>query len=208
MKGKCKIISIKTLKNKQYETINLGDEYNALFGTLQSRFVMMCYGPSGSGKSVFALRLAARLAKEGKVLYNSHEEKDNKTLQDRTIEFEIEAPRLFIGVSLDFDQMVAKIKSNHYHFIVIDSVQYMAFTYDQLIALGEVFKRKKKFGVIMVSFGNTAGNPDRAKELLHASDVKCFFKNGGVNVVSRYLKNPVGKLLFSTRNTNQLSLFQ
>jgi RecA/RadA recombinase len=207
MKERCKIISIKALRNKQYETINLGGEYNALFGVLQSRFVMMCYGPTGSGKSVFALRLAARLAKEGKVLYNSHEEKDNKTLQDRTIEFEFDAPRLFIGVSLGFEQMMAKIKSNHYHFIVIDSVQYMAFTYGQLITLGEVFKRKKKFGIIMVSFGNSEGNPDRAKELLHASDVKCFFRNGGLNVVSRYLKNPVGKRLFSTGKNNQLSLF-
>jgi archaellum biogenesis ATPase FlaH len=207
MKEKCKIISLKSLKKKQYETLDLGAEYAALLGTLQTRFVMMLYGQSGSGKSVFALQLAARLAREGKVLYNSHEEKDNKTLQDRVNMFGVDAARLYIGVSLDFDQMVEKIRRNHYHFVVIDSVQYMSFTYDQLIRLNELFRRKKKFGVIMVSFGSSPGNPDRARDLLHASDVKCRFHDGRLTVVSRYLEYPVGKILFRTGSKQQLTLW-
>jgi nucleoside-triphosphatase THEP1 len=207
VKEKCKIISVKTLKKKQYETLDLGAEYAALLGVMQTRFVMMLYGQSGSGKSVFALRLAARLAREGKVLYNSHEEKDNKTLQDRVNEFGIDAGRLYIGVSLDYDQMIDKIRRNHYHFVVIDSVQYMSFTYDQLISLNEIFRRKKKFGIILISFGSSPGNPDRARDLLHASDVKCWFKDGRLNVISRYLKNPVNKLLFQTGGKQQLTIW-
>ena len=206
MKEKCKILSIKTIKKKQYETIDLG-EYNTLLGVMQSRFIMMCYGPSGSGKSVFVLKLAESLSAHGKVLYNSHEEKDNKTLQDRVNEFNINSPKLYIGVSLNFVQMLDKIKANHYHFVVIDSVQYMNFTYDQLKQLCDTFKKKKKFGIVMVSFGNTMGNPDRAKELLHASDVKCFFKHGNLDIVSRYLKNPIKKILFNPNKSNQLRLF-
>jgi len=207
MTGKSKIISVKTLREKTYETLDLG-VYNELLGQLQSKFIMMCYGPSGSGKSVFALEFAESLSNLGKTLYNSHEEADNKTLQDRVFEFDINSRNLYFGISLDFEQMVEKIKRNRYHFVIIDSVQYMDFTYDQLIELKNLFKKKKKFGIVMVSFGNTIGKPDRGKELLHASDVKCFIKEGRLNVISRYLKSPVNKTLFCPKKDNrQLSLF-
>jgi predicted ATP-dependent serine protease len=207
MKMKCKIISVKTLKKKTYETLDLGDDYNALFGRMQTKFVMMCYGASGSGKSVFALKLAERLSGEGKVLYNSHEEKDNKTLQDRVNDFNITASGLYFGISLDFDEMLEEIRRKRYSFVVIDSVQYMNFTYSQLKQLCDTFRKKKKLGIIMVSFGNNRDNPDKARDLLHASDVKCFFKHGKLNVVSRYLSSPVDRFLFNSVKSNQLSLF-
>lgn len=207
MKKEHRIISIKTLKEKKYETIDLG-EYNKLFGLIQSKFTIMLYGPSGSGKSVFALQLCQELSKHGKLLYNSHEERDNKTLQDRAIEFNINSTKIAIGVSIPFDVMLEKTKSNHYHYIVIDSVQYMNLTYDQLKQLQEFAKRKKKFGIIMISFGNTLGSPKNAIDHLHASDVKCFFKGGNVNVISRYTNQPVDQLLFRPKAKNsQPTLF-
>jgi len=114
-----RIISIKTLKEKKYETIDLGD-YNKLFGIIQSKFIIMLYGPSGSGKSVFALQLCEELTKHGKLLYNSHEERDKKTIQDRVINFNINSPKIALGVSLPFEVMLEKIKSNHYSYVVID----------------------------------------------------------------------------------------
>lgn len=203
------IFNIKTIREKKYDTLDLG-EYNELLGRCESRFIAMLYGHSGSGKSVFALRLADYCAKHvGKTLYNSHEEKVNQTIQDRINEWNIDASKLFFGNALNFDRMVDVIRKNHYRVVIIDSVKYMDFTADQLKELRETFA-KRKLSIIMVNFGDKLGVPSGTygKDLLHASDVKCFFKAGCLNVTSRYLPAPVDKVLFGkTIPSKQLTLF-
>lgn len=203
------IYNIKTIREKKYDTLNLG-EYNKLFGLCESRFVVTLYGHSGSGKSVFALRFADFMAKNiGKTLYNSHEEKINQTIRDRINEWNINAPRLFFGNALKFGRMVDVIRKNHYRTVVIDSVKYMDFTDDNLKELREIFARRK-LAIVMVNFGDKLGIPAGTwgKDLLHASDVKCFFKGGRLNVTSRYLQTPVDQVLFGKKSCgSQLSLF-
>ncbi len=201
------IYNVKTIREKKYDTLDLG-EYNHLLGECESRFVMTLYGHSGSGKSVFALRFADYFAKHvGKTLYNSHEEKINQTLRDRIKEWNINAPKLFFGNSLKFGRMVDVIRKNRYRAVFIDSVKYMDFTDEQLKELREVFA-KRKLVIVMVNFGEKLGVPAGSwgKDLLHASDVKCFFKGGCLNVVSRYLPVPVDRVLFGARE-KQLTLF-
>ena len=201
------IYNVKTIREKKYDTLDLG-EYNHLLRECESRFVMTLYGHSGSGKSVFALRFADYFAKYvGKTLYNSHEEKINQTLRDRIKEWNINAPKLFFGNSLKFGRMVDVIRKNRYRAVFIDSVKYMDFTDEQLKELREVFA-KRKLVIVMVNFGEKLGVPAGSwgKDLLHASDVKCFFKGGRLNVVSRYLPVPVDRVLFGARE-KQLTLF-
>ncbi len=202
-----KIFNIKSVKGKSYKTLDIGD-YNQLFGRPESKFTAMNYGASGGGKSVFTLQFGAYYANNiGKVLYNSHEEGVNQSLRDRIVEFEIDAPRLYFGNKLSYEEMCYKIERNYYRLVIIDSVQYMNFTYEQLKELRERFNRRL-LSVMMVSFGNTKGSPDKAKELLHASDIKAFFKNGRVNITSRYLSKPVDKVLYQPQQaTTQGLLF-
>ena len=148
------------------------------------------------------MQLADELTRHGKLLYNSHEERDRMTIQSRVINFNINSPKIALGVSLPFDVMIEKIRSNHYSFVVIDSIQYMQFTYEQLQQLIETFKRKKKFGIILVSFGDVEDKPRGAIDHLHAADVKCFFKGGKVSIQNRYLDKPVHKVLFRPQVAN------
>ena len=192
------IYNVKTIREKKYDTLDLG-EYNHLLGECESRFVMTLYGHSGSA-DYFAKYV-------GKTLYNSHEEKINQTLRDRIKEWNINAPKLFFGNSLKFGRMVDVIRKNRYRAVFIDSVKYMDFTDEQLKELREVFA-KRKLVIVMVNFGEKLGVPAGSwgKDLLHASDVKCFFKGGRLNVVSRYLPVPVDRVLFGARE-KQLTLF-
>ena len=200
------IINVKQLLGRRYDLLDLGD-YNKLFGQLESKFTMMLYGPSGAGKSVFALQLANYLAGQcGKVLYNSHEERDNQTIQQRCLEWKINSQRLYFGRALSFDRMKEKIQRNKYRFVFIDSIQYMDLSYEQLKELRQINSRRK-FSLVMISFGNTMNNPDRAKDHLHASDVKCFFKSGRLTVISRYLNAPVNTKLFDMHRSTQQTLF-
>lgn len=192
--SKREIYNIKSIKNKKYNVLDLGD-YNEWFGDVEGRFNGMFYGESGSGKSVAALQFSQFYANNvGKVLYNSHEEGVRKTIQDRVIDFEIDAQKLWIADAMPFERMMHKIKRNYYRLVVIDSVQYMGFTFDQLQEMREEFS-KRHLSILMVSFGSK-NKPDGAKDHLHASDVKCFFSAGKVFSYGRYLNKPVTKQLF------------
>lgn len=198
------ILSIKSLREKKYNTLQFNEFYTQLFGNPEAKFVMMCKGDDGTGKSVFTLQLADYFARTfGKVLYNSHEEKTKKTIQDRVNNFNISAPKLYIGNALPYDRMMDKIKKNHYHMVIIDSVQYMQFTYEQLKEMIRTFPRRS-LGIVMVSFDFTDTN---IKNLRHASDIKCHFKANAagkltVNVKSRYNAHPVECVLFNPKKSS------
>ncbi|MCL2328953.1 MAG: DNA repair protein RadA [Bacteroidetes bacterium] len=193
---KRQIYNIKTLKEKKFHTLSFSEQYAALFGNPQRNFVAMCYGESGSGKSVFLLKFADYFARNfGKVLYNSHEEGVNQTVVDRINNFDIGAPKLFIANALNFDEMCNKIEKNYYRLVIIDSTKYMNFTFAQLKELRTRFA-KRQIVIIIVDFGKQKGSPQSGVDLLHASDVKMFFKNGAVNSISRYLPEPANKTLF------------
>lgn len=127
-------------------------------------------------------------------------------MKDRSINFSIDSPRLYVGEFIDFDTLLAKIKTNYYRMIVIDSVQYMSFTYKQLQKLNETF-RKRKIIPVLVSFGKTYKNPDCEVALMHACDIKMFFDKGTVTVDSRYLDTTKKHRLFTPgQTTGQTSL--
>ena len=190
------IYNSKTIANKSYDILPLSSDYQAMMGDVESRFVAMFYGESGGGKSVYSLQFANWFADNvGKALVNSHEERFNKSLSDRIKNFNINSPQLFFADRLPFDKMVDKIKANYYRLLVIDSVQAMGFTEAELQELIRVFSRRK-LAILMISFGKTKGNPKDAVDLLHASDIKGWFKGGRVEFTSRYRDQPASKTLY------------
>ncbi|NDW10472.1 hypothetical protein [Dysgonomonas sp. 520] len=208
--AKREIFSIKAIREKKFQTLELSEEYASLMGKPEKKFISINYGESGSGKSVFTLKFANYFAKNfGKVLYNSHEEKVNQTIQDRVNNFNIDASKLYIANGLPFDRMCHYIEKNYYRLVIIDSVKYMNFTIDQLKELRERFA-KRQLSVMMVDFGSSKGSPASGKDLIHASDVKMYFKDGRVHTISRYLDKPTERQLFvpQTANKQQLELFR
>jgi len=202
------IFNVKTIREKRFDTIHLDNYYRNLFGDPESKFTAMCYGPSGSGKSVFTLRFANYYADLiGKALYNSHEERVNQTIQERIVKFNIHSPKLFFGNALKYDEMIHKIERNHYRLVIIDSVQYMDFTYEQYKELRRTFA-KRKLAIVMVSFGTGLAKPDPSfKDHLHASDVKGFFHNGKLTMISRYTHKPSITSLFNPNAADIGGLF-
>ena len=202
------IFSVKTLKEKKYHMMELAPEYAKLMGQPERKFTAIHYGESGSGKSVHTLRFADYFAKNfGKVLYNSHEESINKTIQDRINNFNIDAKNLFVANAINFNRMCDYIRKNYYKLVIIDSVKYMNFTIDELKELRTSFA-KRQISVIMIDFGDTKGKPASGKDLIHASDIKMYFNNGRVYSISRYLDKPVEQQIFIPQEVKkQPSLF-
>lgn len=55
----------------------------------------------------------------------------------------------------------------------------------------------------MIDFGESKGKPASGKDLIHASDVKMYFKDGTVHSTSRYLDKPVQTRLFTPQIANK-----
>lgn len=201
--AKRKIYSVKALKEKSYQTLELDEKYAKLMGSPAKKFIAILYGESGSGKSVFTLEFADYFAKTfGKTLYNSHEEGANKTIQDRINNFNISSTKLFIADSLSFDEMCNYIEKNYYRCVILDSVKYMSFTIDQLKDLGKRFA-KRQLCIMMIDFGSSKGSPASGKDLIHAADVKMYFKDGRVYSISRYLDQPAEVQLFKPQTSKK-----
>lgn len=202
------IFSIKSIKEKKFHRLELIPEYASLMGNPEKKFTGILYGESGSGKSVYTLQFADYYARNfGKVLYNSHEERISQTIQDRINNFNIDANRLSVANGLAFDRMCHYIEKNYYRLVILDSVKYMLFTMDQLKELRERFA-KRQLSLLMVDFGKQKGKPASGVDLLHASDLKMYFKDGRVHCISRYLDKPTEKQLFvPTKANKQPSLF-
>lgn len=190
------IYSVKRLQRKKFKPVAVG-EYASLMGEIDGKCNIITYGSSGSGKTVFTLRLANYLSKKyGKALYISHEEDTNKSVVERTKEWSIDSEKLYFAGRITYEQMVEKVHKNKYRVVVIDSLQYANFTYQQLIAFRERFK-KRNIILIMISFGTALGKTLGFNDHLHASDVKMYFNQGHVTVVSRYNSKVVKKRLFA-----------
>lgn len=206
---KPRIININTLKKIRYDELDMGEYYNSLFGQIEARTSIFIYGTSGSGKSVFVIKLANYFAdRYGKVLYCSHEEAFKKSIQDRSNLFKIESKKLYVGQSIYFDFLMKKIKANYYRMVIIDSVQYMNFTYQQLQELTETFKKRKLIPVL-VSFGTAYKKPTCHADIMHACDIKMYFDAGMVTVDSRYLHETRKVRLFTPNGAKplQMSMF-
>lgn len=204
------VYSLSAVKDMNYEEVPLAKEYIDLMGDIDPRAVMMAYGPSGSGKSVWVMKFADHFADTiGKAFYNSHEEGKNKSIKLRAHAHNIGGKNVFIAPRYSFRHMMMKLKTSYYRMIVIDSVQFMRFTFEQLEEL-MTYLKKRKVIILMVSFGKSLGVTRGADDLLHTCDVKLFFEQGKVTCISRYLDEPREQVLFTpkkSKKAGQTSLF-
>ena len=206
-----RVFNVRSILEKKFHTIFDTEKAKAhpdtemwrqILGDLEGRCKIMVYGRSGSGKSVFVLQLIQYLTEVfGKGIYNSWEEKVNKTLKNRIVNFmkvdpkTNNVPNIWFMPAASFDEMCKLIQKYYARIIVIDSVQYAHFTMDQLKEMDRLFS-KRNLIVIMVSFGTTEGKTRGVDDLLHASDIKCYVHKGELSVTNRYLKAPFKRQLF------------
>jgi DNA replication protein DnaC len=189
------IYSVKRLQRKKFKPVAVG-EYSSVLGEIEGNCNVIAYGSSGSGKTTFILKLANYLSKKyGKALYVSYEEDTNKSVVERTKRWNIDSEKLYFAGRMNYDQLVDKVHKNKYRVLVIDSLQYANFTYQNLIDFRARFK-KRNIILLMLSFGNALGKTLGFNDHLHASDVKLYFNQGELTSVSRYLGSVVKKQLF------------
>lgn len=202
-----RLLSVKDLKEKNFKIIQFSPEWAEKYGNPEKGFSALFYGPSGSGKSVEALKLADYIADtHGKVLYNSCEERISKSLQERVQEHGIGSQRLYFGDNMTFEELMAKLEKGRFAAVFIDSLQYMNFTYDQY---KQFKKRYPSVALVFISQVNNRGTVNGGEKFIHAVDIKVNIVAGLAEIRSRFLqKGHVKVRLFGKeKQPAQTSLF-
>lgn len=139
----------RTLSGKQvigmrFETVTLGGGWDRCLGPVETTGVWFVWGNSGNGKTSAVVSLCRELSRYGRVLYNSREEGFSLTMQSKLRRYGVgELGARFQVASLTLDELEEKIsKPRSPKFVVVDSFQFMGFTYRRFREFCERHPRK------------------------------------------------------------------
>lgn len=167
------VISLRDLQKAQFKTLQFSGKWKELMGTPEERFSVMIYGQSGQGKSTFAINFAEYLSNNfGTVLFNSAEEGISLTLQDKLKN--LKSTDLFISHHKDFNSMKKHLKTSTCKFVVLDSVNHMNLTPENVEELRNMDKTR---GFISIHQVTKTGDFKGDNKFLHNCDVEIVVDN-------------------------------
>ena len=162
-----KAISLESLKSKKFKTLPFSDKWKDLIGTPEANFCMMVYGNPGQGKSYFTLELSEYLAHHfGKVLFNSSEEGSSLSLQNKINHFDM--ANIYLGDAKDINSLQYLLSQSPYKFVVIDSINHMSITPEDLRKLRGLHPDK---GFICILQSTKSGDFKGGNEFEHDADI-------------------------------------
>ena len=168
-----KAISLESLKSKKFKTLEFSDKWQELVGTPEANFCMMVYGKPGQGKSYFTLELSEYLASNfGTVLFNSSEEGSSLSLQNKIANFNME--NIFLGGAKDVNNLQFLLSNSPYKFVIIDSVNHMNITPEDLRKLRGLHPSK---GFICILQSTKDGSFKGSNEYEHDADISIKIDN-------------------------------
>lgn len=167
------VISLRDLQKARFKTLQFTGNWKELMGTPEERFSVMIYGQSGQGKSTFAINFAEYLSNNfGTVLFNSAEEGISLTLQDKLKN--LKSTDLFISHHRDFNSMRKHLKTSTCKFVVLDSVNHMNLTPENVEELRNMDKTR---GFISIHQVTKTGDFKGDNKFLHNCDVEIVVDN-------------------------------
>ena len=166
-------MSLSELQRKQFKTLDFTGEWEKLIGKPEQNFALMIYGQSGHGKSFLSAKLSEYLANNfGYVLYNSSEEGISLSLQDKLKKLDSDSLR--ISNFKDFDSFRKHLKESRSKFVVLDSVNHMNLTAEQLEELKKIDLTR---GFITIHQVTKNGDFKGDNKFLHNCDVEIVVTN-------------------------------
>lgn len=129
---------------KKYDLIEWDGDWFDNFDHPESRGLWFISGNSTNGKTAFMFQLAKELSKIDRVIFNSLEEGDSKTIQDAWKTQNVaECGKKVVLVKESPELLIKRLqKRQSPRFIIIDSFQYTGLNFEKTIKLKEMFPKK------------------------------------------------------------------
>lgn len=194
MKPAGKLLNVKQMLQKQYILLDgLPDEWKQCIGEVEDTFTCIAWGLSANGKTNFVAALAKALSnKQHGILYVCYEEGHGKTIQKLIERSGLhEYPVQFLDHA-SFPDLVMRLKRKKSpKIIVIDSLQYSRFTYEQyqelkkLFVFGKTPQRRKIFIFISHAKGRQPSG-QAAIDIRYDANIKVHVEGFVADIESRY----------------------
>lgn len=169
------VMTLSDLQNARFNTLEFTGDWKEMMGTPEEKFSVMIYGESGQGKSTFAIKFSEYLANNfGAVLFNSAEEGISLTLQDKLKD--LKSDNFFIAHHKDFNAIKKHLKISTCKFVVIDSINHMNLTPENVEELRNMDKTR---GFVSIHQVTKKGEFKGDNKFLHNCDIEI--------VVDKYL---------------------
>lgn len=160
-------ISLESLKNKDFKTLAFTDKWKDLIGTPEANFCMMVYGKPGHGKSYFTLEFSDYIASNfGMVLFNSSEEGASLSLKNKIVNFNTD--NMYLGNAMNLSSLQVLLTQSPYKFVVIDSINHMNITAEDLRKLRGLHPTK---AFICILQATKSGDFKGSNEFEHDTDI-------------------------------------
>ncbi len=167
--GSTSSMSANDLMNMKFPTLQFNEKYRSLVGNPSMGFSMIVYGLPKQGKSTFCFEFANYLADtHGKTVYFLAEEGFGQTVKEKLSRQTKLSTYLFFDATRDINQFDKIIKSNHYRYVVIDSVNHLGMTFQQI---EELKNSNPEVTFICVLQSTKGGDFKGGQEFAHNTDV-------------------------------------
>lgn len=193
-------LSPKQIQERTVETYPFEGDWQKILGEPDIRFSTLIRGEAKSGKSTYAFKFAQYCSQFGKVLYVSAEERLNsKTLQNRLQYCGVTSEKVRFVHIKSVEQIDAKVRTGGYRFVIIDSVQHVAMSYEQFEEMRHKYKRRKLSWHLIMQMGVSI------TKWKHEVDVLVEVRHGFAQVHGRY--NSANRMQVLTTGNHQQKLF-
>jgi len=139
-------VSVTEIYGKKFNVLPFEDEWLRSFGKPELTGTWIIWGPSGNGKTRFALKLCKYFATLGKkVAYDSLEEGASLSMRNAFMDVGMEEVkrRVWLLDAEPIDQLIERLKKRKSPDVVaIDSIQYTGMNYKDYKALRDMFPKK------------------------------------------------------------------
>ncbi len=181
-------LSVKNLLSKHREILQFEGRWASSFGQPETGSVWLVWGNSGHGKTRLILQLCRYLAEHGyRIAYNSLEEEDSQTMAEgfRAVGMEEVSRKVILLDKEPLDQLGKRLrKHKSAHIVVIDSSQYIGWSYVQYKAFRDEFRSKM---IIITSHADGKEPAGKvARSIRFDCDVKVRVEGYRAFPVSRY----------------------
>jgi hypothetical protein len=162
------VMTATQLRSMTFDLLTVNDGYARLFGRPERGFAMAVYGAPAQGKSTFAARLAYDLAVDnGNGIYISAEEGFSQSLQNKGNTFETD--HLLFSDHRTLASVKTELRRTHYDIVVLDSIQQMSISPDELISLREANLRTSFIYILQATKSGTFKGDNRYS---HDADIQ------------------------------------
>lgn len=188
----CTVTSLSDIFALTGQPLAWSPRWKPLMGNLPAGFMMLVWGWTGQGKSTFAMDLATEIARFGKVLYATAEEKlEAGMLAERARLIRARSDSVFFtNDTYPWPRLESTIDAGGYTFVILDSINYLLQQKDvEIETLVKLRERHPGVAFIFIAFSDKEKSMFKGDSLFgFASDIIVHVHKG----MARLEKNKYG----------------